>query len=31
VIEDASHLCFAEQREQFMALLNDHLSRTESR
>jgi proline iminopeptidase len=31
VIEDASHLCFAEQRERFMAVMNDFLSRTESR
>jgi proline iminopeptidase len=30
VIEDASHLCFAEQREQFMALMNDFLGRAES-
>jgi proline iminopeptidase len=30
VIEDASHLCFAEQREQFMALMNEFLSRRES-
>jgi proline-specific peptidase len=31
VIEDASHLCFAEQPEQFMSVMNDFLSRTERR
>ena len=31
IIEDASHLCFAEQPEQFNALINTFLDRTEAR
>jgi pimeloyl-ACP methyl ester carboxylesterase len=31
IIEDASHLCFAEQPTQFNALVNAFLDRTEAR
>jgi proline-specific peptidase len=31
IIEDASHLCFAEQRQEFMNIVNDFLDRSEGR